>query len=114
MEKLKKLSINKMNEFPVISNSESKEIIGGTSAFGWQEYYNNYGSYLPGDTGYNPDTDTCYSIADNISQNYPPGTTYIGESDYERYNRMNNFYGGNGGPYQGPITQTIVRWINGW
>ena len=112
MKKFKKLSINKMQGFPAIGVQEQVALKGGTSAFGWQEYYNLYGTYPPGDTGYNPDTDTCYSITDNIANGSPNGT--IGESDYERYNSMNEYYGENGGPHQGPITQLFVRWINGW
>ena len=77
-KKFKKLTINKMNGFPMIGEQEQMSLVGGTSLFGHVEYYNRYGKNLPSGTGYDPINDVCYDINNpGVAEEYPYGTTTI-------------------------------------
>ena len=64
-KKLKKLSINKMHEFPVVSEQEQMAMKGGIH--GSDEYYMKYGEQLPDGIGYDISSDVCYIIPDSSS-----------------------------------------------
>ena len=104
-KKLKKLSINKMHEFPVIEEQEQMALKGG-DAPGAQAYYEIYGETLPPYTSYDVNTDTCSFYEEDPNQ--AQGT--IGETDFERWNRMNDLNRSYGGHEYGPIYEMLVRW----
>jgi len=94
MEKLKKLSISKMNEFPVIDGREQMELKGGND--GAAEYQARYGTSLDDGCIYNPITN---SVSSGCSSPGSGSTYYIVETcgvcDMETYGQHG---GGNFGP----------------
>src|SRR5690554_4984922 len=100
-KKLKKLTINKMSGFSAISEQEQMEMKDGETWYSieqvnqlidngtWQ------GGYVSG-MGYVGLSSTVYGLDyEEHVYGYNPGS--IGESDLDRYNRMNEHYGSTGG-----------------